>query len=100
MTLNSKADKPVALISRSIWNFGVLVFVEGGKPENPEKNQGHSGGRRAFSPARTTAPFLHPVVFYHRECNSWLMLFYLLSKTLASVQQDSVCTTRTTLKGT
>ena len=53
--------------------FGVLVFVEGGKPENPEKNPrsrdenqqqtqptcdagfgnanpGHSGGRRVLSP--------------------------------------------------
>jgi len=52
--------------------FGVLVFVEGGKPENPEKNPwskdenhqqthptydsgpesnpGHIGGRRALSP--------------------------------------------------
>ena len=37
VTLNSKADKPVALISGSNWNL-VLVFVEGGKPENPEKN--------------------------------------------------------------
>ena len=24
--------------SRSNWNLEVLVFVEGGKPENPEKN--------------------------------------------------------------
>jgi len=54
--------------------FGVLVFVEGGKPENPEKNPlskdenyqqtqptyatgpelnpGHIGGRRALSPLR------------------------------------------------
>ena len=39
VTLNSKADKPVALISGSNWNLeSVLVFVEGGKPENPEKN--------------------------------------------------------------
>ena len=37
VTLNSKADKPVALICGSNWNL-VLVFVEGGKPENPEKN--------------------------------------------------------------
>ena len=37
VTLNSKADKPVALISGLNWNL-VLVFVEGGKPENPEKN--------------------------------------------------------------
>ena len=38
VTLNSKADKPVALISGSNWNLEMLVFVEGGKPENPEKN--------------------------------------------------------------
>ena len=31
-------DKPVALEFRSNWNLEVLVFVEGGKPENPEKN--------------------------------------------------------------
>ena len=37
VAFNSKADKPVALISGSNWNL-VLVFVEGGKPENPEKN--------------------------------------------------------------
>ena len=37
VALNSKADKPVALISGSNWNL-VLVFVEEGKPENPEKN--------------------------------------------------------------
>ena len=26
------------LTSRSNWNFEVLVFLEGGKPEDPEKN--------------------------------------------------------------
>ena len=25
-------------VSRSNWNLEMLVFVEGGKPENPEKN--------------------------------------------------------------
>ena len=25
-------------VSRSSWNLEMLVFVEGGKPENPEKN--------------------------------------------------------------
>ena len=25
-------------VSRSNWNLEVLIFVEGGKPENPEKN--------------------------------------------------------------
>ena len=38
VTLNSKADKPV---DPHFWielEFGVLVFVEEGKPENPEKN--------------------------------------------------------------
>ena len=74
VTLNSKADKPVALIWGSNWKL-VLVFVEGGKPENPEKNPreqgrqpttnsthmwrrvsesnpGHSGGRQVLSPLR------------------------------------------------
>ncbi|KAL9975657.1 hypothetical protein ACROYT_G012840 [Oculina patagonica] len=60
--------------SRLNWNFEELVFVEGGEPENPEKNPrsrdknqqqtqpthgtgpesnpGHIGGRRALSPLR------------------------------------------------
>ena len=38
VTLNSKADKPVALISGSNWNLECWFFAEGGKPENPEKN--------------------------------------------------------------
>ena len=38
VTHNSKAGKSVALISGSNWNLEVLVFVEGGKPENPEEN--------------------------------------------------------------
>ena len=37
--MDSVHDKAVALgISRSNWNLEVLDFVEGGKPENPEKN--------------------------------------------------------------
>ena len=58
--------------SRSNWNLAVLIFAEGGKPENPEKNPrsedenqqqtqptygtgpesnpGHIGGRRVLSP--------------------------------------------------
>ncbi len=60
--------------SRSNWNLEVLVYVKGGKPENPEKNPrskdenqqqtrptygtrpesnpDHIGGRRALSPLR------------------------------------------------
>ena len=38
VALNSKADKPVALISGSNWNLECWFFLEGGKPENPEKN--------------------------------------------------------------
>ena len=38
VTLNSKADKPVALINLCIeLEFGRLGFVEGAKLENPEK---------------------------------------------------------------
>ena len=39
VALNSRATvKPVALgFLLSDWNLEVLVFVEGGKPENPEK---------------------------------------------------------------
>ena len=54
--------------SRSNWNLEMLIFEEGGKPENPEKNprskdenqqqtqptydsgSGNRGGRRAHSP--------------------------------------------------
>ena len=28
----------LSTVSRSNWNLEMLVFVEGGKPENPEKN--------------------------------------------------------------
>ena len=28
----------VSTVSRSNWNLEILVFVEGGKPEYPEKN--------------------------------------------------------------
>ena len=68
------------LYSRSNWDLEVLVFMEGGKPENPEKNPrskdenqqqtqptydtgpesnpGHMyiGGRRALSPLRSYVP--------------------------------------------
>ena len=37
MTLNSKADKPGPHFQIEL-EFGVLVLVEWGKPENPEKN--------------------------------------------------------------
>ena len=58
----------VSVRSRSNWNLEMLVFVEGGKPENPEKNprskdenqqqtqppydseSGHIGGRQVLSP--------------------------------------------------
>ena len=30
----------LSTVSRSNWNLAMLVFVEGGKPENPEKTLG------------------------------------------------------------
>jgi len=72
--------------------FGVLVFVEGGKPENPEKNPwskdenqqqpqptydtgpelnpGHTGGRQALSPLR-------------HSCSPWIStrLHFIISST-------------------
>ena len=76
VSLDSKADKPVALNPGSNWN---LVFVEGGKPENPEKNLRSrdenqqqtqltcdtGSGNRTWATeweasALTTAPSLHP----------------------------------------
>ena len=72
MTLNNKADKPIALVSGSNWKLEHFFFVEGGKPENPEKTleagtrtnkklnphvtpgsgieSGQSGEKRALSP--------------------------------------------------
>ena len=35
--------KPWPSNSRSNWNLGMLVFEEGGKPENPEKNPRSKG---------------------------------------------------------
>ncbi len=78
MGISSGIFHKVALLdptdSRLNWNLEVLVFMEGGKPENPEKNPGskdknqqqtqptygsgpesnpgHIGGRRALSPLR------------------------------------------------
>ena len=31
-------EKPVALEFQSNWNLEMLIFVEGRKPKNPEKN--------------------------------------------------------------
>ena len=75
--------------SRSNWNLEVLVFMEGGKPENPEKNPrsknenqqqtqptygtgpesnpGHIGGRRALSPLRHPCS---PCVFVFAKSSS------------------------------
>ncbi len=78
MEISSGIFHKVALLdptdSRSNWNSEVLILVEGGKPEKPEKNPrskdenqqqtqptygsgpesnpGHIGGRRALSPLR------------------------------------------------
>ena len=73
--------------SRSNWNLAVLIFAEGGKPENPgknprsedenqqqtqptygtgpESNPGHIGGRRVLSPLR------HPRVMMMMCYNTW-----------------------------
>ena len=43
-TQQSSTDKPVALeFPDRIGILGMLVFVEGGKPENPEKNPRNKG---------------------------------------------------------
>ena len=35
---SSRSSRKVSVRSRSNWNLEMLVFAEGGKPENPEKN--------------------------------------------------------------
>ena len=42
-TQQSSTDKPVVLEFPIELEFGVLVFEEGGKPENPEKNPRNKG---------------------------------------------------------
>ena len=47
--------------SRSNWNLKVLVFVEGGKPENPEKNpQSKARTNNKLNPHMTPGPGLEP----------------------------------------
>ena len=83
----------VSVRSRSNWNLVMLVFVEGGKSENPEKNPrsrdenqqqtqptydaesgnqnpGHIGGRRVLSPLRN--PCSHHAAAVATVCSGYL----------------------------
>ena len=86
----------------SRWNLEILVFMEGEKPENPEKNPrskeedqqqtqphmtgnresnpGHIGGRRALSPLR------HP-------CYPWAIPTPHISYVYAGPQSPTFCPT-------
>ena len=50
-------------LSWSNWNLEILVFVEGGKPENPEKNP--------QSKAKTNNKLLHPHMAPGRNRKVW-----------------------------
>jgi len=85
---NTKLIRVVFSNSQSNWNLEMLIFVEGRKPENPEKNPrskgenqqqtqptydawsesnpGHIGGRRALSPLR------HACSHKRKQCSSSL----------------------------
>ena len=64
VTLNSKADKPAALISGTNWNLEFSFFggrktgesrektSEQGREPTTKSSLGHSGGRQALSPLR------------------------------------------------
>ena len=48
-------------VSRSNWNLEVLVFVEGGKPENPEKNpRSKARTKNKLNPLMTSSPAFEP----------------------------------------
>ena len=83
VTLNSKPDKTRGPHFRVELEFGEFVFVEGGKPENPEKTLGagtrtnnklnphvtpgpgiEPGPQRWEASALTTAPSLFPPCSY------------------------------------
>ena len=50
-----------ALTSRSNWNLEVLVFVEGGKPDNPEKNsRSKARTNNNFNPHETASKEIEP----------------------------------------
>ena len=49
-----------ALTSRSNWNLEVLVFVEGGKPEIPEKNPRSKERTNKVNPHETTRTGIEP----------------------------------------
>ena len=54
-------DKPVALEFRSNWNLEMLIFVEGGKPENPEKTLGaRTRTNNKLNPLMTPGPGIEP----------------------------------------
>ena len=47
--------------SRSNWNLEMLIFVEGGKPENPEKNpRSKARTNNKLNPHMTPGPGIEP----------------------------------------
>ena len=49
----------VSVCSRSNWNLEMLVFVEGGKPEYPQKNS-QSSDKNKLNPHMTLSPGIEP----------------------------------------
>ena len=67
--------------SRSNWNVEVLVFVEGGNPENPEKNpRSKVRTNNKLNPHETASTGIEPV------SNSWEASPYPLRKPLSPMQ--------------
>jgi len=48
-------------VSKSNWNLEALIFVKGGKPENPEKNPGaRTRTNNKLNPHMTLGPRIEP----------------------------------------
>ena len=48
-------------VSRSNWNLEMMIFVEGGKPENPEKNpRSKARTNNKLNPHMTPGPGIEP----------------------------------------
>ena len=68
-----------ALTSRSKWNLQVLVFVEGGSPENPEKDpRSKARTNNKLNPHETASTGIEPVSqrwdWGERICTATIML--------------------------
>ena len=85
-------------VSRSNWNLEVLIFVEGGKPENPEKNprsrdknqQQTQPTRDAGSENRTRATVVGGECSHHCTIPAPLV-YFKASHTAIDISQTITC---------